>query len=202
VVTGVVNEAKTGGAAAVVSASWRRHRSSRGAPSRSAGGASATASATSRSYGVTLGAGNRHGRSGRRDRLQDLRRREPRDQPVRLGFLTDATWDPVKGSSAARDFIFGTVATSAMALVLATPISIAIGLYLSELAPKGLRGVIATLVEMLAAIPSVVLGLWGDYRAGAVPRTHVEPWLHRHLGFIPLFGATVASRHGPLHPPA
>jgi phosphate transport system permease protein len=106
-----------------------------------------------------------------------------------LSFLTTATWDPVKGVFGARDFIFGTLATSAIALVLATPISIAIGLYLSELAPKGIRGVIATLVEMLAAIPSVVLGLWGIFVLGPFLGMHVEPWLHRNLGFIPLFGA-------------
>jgi phosphate transport system permease protein len=106
-----------------------------------------------------------------------------------LHFLWGHTWDPVRGVFGARDFIFGTVISSAIALVLATPLSIAIGLYLSELAPRGVRGLVATLVEMLAAVPSVVLGLWGIFVLGPFIGEHVEPWLHRNLGFIPFFGA-------------
>jgi phosphate transport system permease protein len=74
--------------------------------------------------------------------------------------------------------------------VLAVPLSIAIGLYLSELAPRGARTVIASLVELLAAIPSVVLGLWGILVLGPIVGQNIEPWLHRHLGFIPLFGGS------------
>jgi phosphate transport system permease protein len=74
--------------------------------------------------------------------------------------------------------------------LIATPLSIAIGLYLSELAPRGARTLIASLVELLAAIPSVVLGLWGILVLGPFVGKDLEPWLHRHLGFIPLFGGS------------
>jgi phosphate transport system permease protein len=107
-----------------------------------------------------------------------------------FGFLTHQGWDAVQGKFAALDFIWGTAITSFLALLLAAPISIAIGLYLSELAPRGARAVIASLVELLAAIPSVVLGLWGILVLGPFIGKDVEPWLHRHLGFIPLFSGT------------
>jgi phosphate transport system permease protein len=105
-----------------------------------------------------------------------------------LGFVTAQDWDPVRHVFGALPFIYGTVVSSFVALVLATPLAIAIGLYLSELAPRGVRGVVGSLVELLAAIPSVVLGLWGILVLGPFLAHHVEPWLHRTLGFIPLFG--------------
>src|SRR6266487_4765488 len=105
-----------------------------------------------------------------------------------LAFLVDRTWDPVKSVFGALPFIFGTAVSSLIALVLATPLAIAVALYLSELAPRGVRGLIGSLVELLAAIPSVVLGLWGILVLGPFLAHHVEPWLHRDLGFIPLFG--------------
>jgi phosphate transport system permease protein len=85
-------------------------------------------------------------------------------------------------------FIYGTAVSAVVALVIATPLAIAIGLYLSELAPRGVRGVVGSLVELLAAIPSVVLGLWGILVLGPFVAQHLEPWLHDALGFIPLFG--------------
>ena len=107
-----------------------------------------------------------------------------------LGFVTHEGWDVAKAKFAALDFIWGTALTSFLALALAAPISIAIGLYLSELAPRGVRWLVASLVELLAAIPSVVLGLWGILVLGPFVGTHLGPWLHAHLGFIPLFGGT------------
>ena len=101
--------------------------------------------------------------------------------------ITRQGWDAVHSKFGALDLIWGTALTSFLALLIATPISIAIGLYLSELAPRGARTVIASLVELLAAIPSVVLGLWGILVLGPFVGTDLEPWLHRHLGFIPLF---------------
>jgi phosphate transport system permease protein len=80
-----------------------------------------------------------------------------------------------------------------MALVLATPIAIAIGLYLSLLAPRGVRGTVGALVEMLAAIPSVILGFWGILVLGPFLRGHLEPWLHGTLGFVPIFGEPGSS---------
>jgi phosphate transport system permease protein len=107
-----------------------------------------------------------------------------------FGFLTHQGWDAVHDKFAALDFIWGTAVTSFLALLIAAPLSIAIGLYLSELAPRGVRWLIASLVELLAAIPSVVLGLWGILVLGPFVGTELEPWLHRNLGFIPLFGGS------------
>jgi phosphate transport system permease protein len=106
-----------------------------------------------------------------------------------LSFVTGQTWDPVKRVFGALPFIYGTAVTSFIALLLATPLALAIALWLSELAPRGIRGIVGSLVEMLAAIPSVVLGLWGILVLGPYLGQHLEPWLHEHLGFIPIFGA-------------
>jgi phosphate transport system permease protein len=105
-----------------------------------------------------------------------------------LDFVTGRSWDPVKHVFGALPFIYGTAVSSLVALVVATPLAIAIGLYLRELAPRGIRGIVGSLVELLAAIPSVVLGLWGILVLGPFLSQHVEPWLHSALGFIPLFG--------------
>jgi phosphate transport system permease protein len=104
-----------------------------------------------------------------------------------LHFLTTSTWKPNFSQFGALPFIYGTALTSGMALLLALPIGVAIGLYLSLLAPQRLRGVIGPLVEMLAAIPSVILGLWGILVLAPFIRDR-EPALHGALGFIPLFG--------------
>jgi phosphate transport system permease protein len=113
-----------------------------------------------------------------------------------LSFLVHKTWDPVKGVFGALPFVFGTVVSSAIALVIATPLALAIALYLSELAPRGLRAIVGSLVELLAAIPSVVLGLWGILVLGPFLAHHVEPWLHSNLGFIPLFGPPQSTGSG------
>jgi len=113
-----------------------------------------------------------------------------------FGFLTSATWDPVKKHFGALSFIYGTAISSFLALLIATPLAIAIALWLSELAPRGARGIIGSLVEMLAAIPSVVLGLWGILVLGPYLSHHLEPWLHSNLGFIPIFGAPEATGTG------
>jgi phosphate transport system permease protein len=105
-----------------------------------------------------------------------------------LGFVTRDVWDPVKHVYGAGSFLFGTVVTSLAALAIATPLAIAIALFLTELAPRWLRGPVTALVETLAAIPSVVIGLWGILVLGPALRDHVEPALHSALGFIPLFG--------------
>jgi len=104
-----------------------------------------------------------------------------------LGFLVHQGWNPVTNDYGALDFIFGTALTSFGAVLLAAPISIGIGLYLSELAPRGIRGVIGSLVEMLAAIPSVVLGLWGILVLGPFVAQHLGPFLADHFGWIPIF---------------
>jgi phosphate ABC transporter, permease protein PstC len=105
-----------------------------------------------------------------------------------LGFLTNTSWKPNFGQFGAATLIYGTLVSSLVALALATPIGISIGLYLSMLAPRGIRAVIAPLVEMLAAIPSVILGFWGILILAPFVSAHIEPWLHSTLGFIPIFG--------------
>jgi phosphate transport system permease protein len=105
-----------------------------------------------------------------------------------LGFLTHTTWQPNFNVYGAGSVLFGTVVSSFVALAIGGPIAVSIGLFLSLLAPKGVRGVISPLVEMLAAIPSVILGFWGILILAPFVQAHVEPWLHDTLGFIPLFG--------------
>ena len=104
-----------------------------------------------------------------------------------LGFLVTSVWDPVKDHFGAADFIFGTAMSSAVALVIAGPTSVAIALYLTELAPGRVRRPVAILVELLAAIPSVVLGLWGIIVLGPFLNNTLEPFLSRWFGWIPLF---------------
>jgi phosphate transport system permease protein len=104
-----------------------------------------------------------------------------------LGFLTQPAWKPGFNVEGAAALIYGTVVSSLIALVLATPLGIAIGLYLSMMAPGRVRAVVGPLVEMLAAVPSIIYGFWG--LVVLVPFVlHLEPVLHSALGFIPLFG--------------
>src|SRR6266581_586941 len=107
-----------------------------------------------------------------------------------LHFVTHVAWNPVVGREVfgAASFLFGTVITSLFALALAAPLAIGCALFLTELAPRVLRAPVTSLVETLAAIPSVVIGLWGIYVLGPALNQHVEPALHSALGFIPLFG--------------
>jgi phosphate transport system permease protein len=107
-----------------------------------------------------------------------------------IGFVWHSTWNPVTGVFGAREFIIGTLVTSFGAMVLAAPLSIAIGLFLSELAPPFIRGPIGALTQMLAAVPSVVIGLWGIFVLGPFLRVHVEPFLHHYFGWFPLFSGT------------
>ena len=120
----------------------------------------------------------------------------PAIQQYGLAFITDKAWDPVRQNFGALPFIYGTAISSLIALVIATPLAIGIALWLSELAPRGVRGIVGSLVEMLAAIPSVVLGLWGILVLGPFLAQHVEPWLHEHFGFIPIFGPPTATGTG------
>jgi phosphate transport system permease protein len=104
------------------------------------------------------------------------------------GFLAHQTWAPNLGVFGAAELIFGTLVSSAIALALATPLGIAIGLYLATMAAPGVRAVVGAMVEMLAAIPSVIIGFWGVIVFAPFLQRHVEPALHSALGFIPVFG--------------
>jgi phosphate transport system permease protein len=109
-----------------------------------------------------------------------------------ISFVWHKTWNPAIGHEAygALDFIYGTALTSFVALLFAAPLSIAIGLYLSELAPAGVRGVVGSLVEMLAAVPSVVIGLWGILVLGPFVQQDLEPVLGSLLAWTPFFRGT------------
>jgi phosphate transport system permease protein len=107
-----------------------------------------------------------------------------------LSFVGSETWNPVTLKFGAADFIYGTLITSALAIIIAAPLSIAIALYLTELAPRVVRRPVAILVELLAAIPSVILGLWGILILAPFMVNHLEPFLHSILGWIPLFGGS------------
>ena len=106
-----------------------------------------------------------------------------------LGFVGHTAWQPNFGRFGAATALFGTLASSAIAMALATPLGIAIAIYLAMLAPPAVRWVVGPLVEMLAAIPSVIVGFWGVIVLAPFVHEHIEPWLNHALGFIPIFGS-------------
>jgi phosphate transport system permease protein len=105
-----------------------------------------------------------------------------------LGFLGHSDWAPNLSHFGAAQMLLGTAVTSAIAMVIATPLAVAVALYLAMFAPRGVRTVVGPLVEMLAAIPSVILGFWGIIVLAPFLQRHVEPWLHGTFGFLPIFG--------------
>lgn len=107
-----------------------------------------------------------------------------------LGFLTDQEWNPTPqfNEFGGESLILGTLISSFFALVIGAPVAISIGIFLALLAPAPIRNVISPLVEMLAAIPSVILGFWGILVLAPFVKDTVEPALHNAFGFIPLFG--------------
>ena len=102
-------------------------------------------------------------------------------------FLIDKTWDPVNDKFGALPFIYGTFVSSLIALLIAVPLSIGTAIYLTDLAPLWLRQPLTSLVEMLAAVPSVIWGLWGIFVLIPWLRVSVFPLLQKYLGFLPLF---------------
>jgi phosphate transport system permease protein len=112
-----------------------------------------------------------------------------------LGFLTSSTWDPVAEEFGAYPLIFGTLVSSFIALLIAVPLSLGVAIFLTEFAPKGIRQPVAFLIGLLAAIPSVVYGLWGIFVLIPLLRTTLFPFLRETLGFLPLF-------QGPIYGPS
>ncbi|HEY4612727.1 MAG TPA: phosphate ABC transporter permease subunit PstC [Bacteroidota bacterium] len=102
-------------------------------------------------------------------------------------FLTSSTWDPVLEEYGALPFIFGTLVSSFLALVVALPLSIGIAIFLSEIAPPWVERPLSFMIELLAGIPSIVYGLWGIFVLVPWIRTTVEPFFSDNLGFLPLF---------------
>jgi len=103
-------------------------------------------------------------------------------------FLVKAIWDPVDEDFGALPFIYGTLVSSLVALVIAVPLSLATALFLTEICPRRLRAILSLLVELLAAIPSVIYGLWGIFVLAPFLRRYVEPFLAKYLGWSGLFG--------------
>lgn len=104
-----------------------------------------------------------------------------------ISFLITSTWDPVRDVYGALPVVFGTLVSSFLALLIATPLSLGIALFVSELAPTRIGSLVAFAVEMLAAIPSVVYGLWGIFVLAPWLRSTLEPFLANTLGFLPFF---------------
>jgi len=102
-------------------------------------------------------------------------------------FLASSDWDPVNNRFGALPFIFGTLVSSAIALFIAVPISIATAVYLTELAPVWMRQPLIMFIELLAAVPSVILGLWGIFVMVPWLRNYLFPWLQKMFGFLPFF---------------
>ena len=102
-------------------------------------------------------------------------------------FLVSSDWDPVNDVYGALPFIVGTVVSSAIALLIAVPVSIATAVYLTELAPLRIRQPLIMFIELLAAVPSVILGLWGIFVMVPFLRDHFFPLLQKYLGFLPFF---------------
>ncbi|HEX6797628.1 MAG TPA: phosphate ABC transporter permease subunit PstC [Ktedonobacterales bacterium] len=107
-----------------------------------------------------------------------------------LSFLGNEAFDPVHNVYGVRPAIFGTLVTSAFAMICAVPIGVGTAVFLVDFCPRALRGPIAFLVDALAAIPSVVIGLWGFLVFAPWLQHTGEPWLHQHLGFLPFFQGT------------
>jgi len=104
-----------------------------------------------------------------------------------FGFITGKTWDPNTDQFGALPFIYGTVLTSFLALLISVPLGVGAAIFLSELAPPKLSNACTFLVELLAAVPSVILGLLAIFTLVPIMRQYVEPFLKRALGFLPLF---------------
>ncbi|WP_417472965.1 phosphate ABC transporter permease subunit PstC [Luteimonas mephitis] len=106
-----------------------------------------------------------------------------------LGFFLSAEWNPVENRYGALAPIYGTVVTAVIAMLIGVPVSFGIALFLTEVAPRWLRGPVGTAIELLAGIPSIIYGMWGLFVLVPVMTEHVTPWLNDHLGTLPLIGA-------------
>ncbi len=104
-----------------------------------------------------------------------------------FSFFVASTWDPVNGEFGALPFIYGTVVSSVLALVLAVPLAVGSAVFVTEMCPRALRGLVSFLIELLAAIPSVIYGLWAIFVLAPLLRVYVQPWLARTMGWTGLF---------------
>jgi phosphate transport system permease protein len=106
-----------------------------------------------------------------------------------IGFLFSSEWDPVKEKFGALVPIYGTLVTSLIAMLIGVPVSFGIALFLTELAPVWLKRPLGTAIELLAAIPSIIYGMWGFFVLSPILQSDIQPFFIRYVGEIPLFGA-------------
>lgn len=102
-------------------------------------------------------------------------------------FIKSSTWDPVSGVFGALPFIYGTVVTSILSLLIATPLGIGTAIFLADLSPRWLSRILQPLMELLAGVPSVIYGLWGIFVLSPLMANYVEPFLLTRFGFLPIF---------------
>jgi len=106
----------------------------------------------------------------------------------KFAFLTREIWNPVTDEYGALAPVFGTLVTSLLALLLAIPVSLGIAIFLTELAPAWLKRPVGTAIELLAAVPSIIFGIWGLFVLAPILQRHVQPWLIDFLGPLPFIG--------------
>jgi phosphate transport system permease protein len=112
----------------------------------------------------------------------------PALQRYGFSFLTEGTWNPVAEQFGAAAYAYGTIVTSMIALLIAAPLGLGCALFIAEYAPRWIRGPVSFVIELLAAIPSIIYGLWGFFVMAPVMRGAVEPFLKGTLGQLPVLG--------------
>src|SRR5260370_28180996 len=112
---------------------------------------------------------------------------------LKLSFLTREIWNPVTDQFGALALVYGTLVASCLALLLAIPVSLGIAIFLTEMAPVWLKRPVGVAIELLAAVPSIIYGIWGLFVLAPVLQRHVQPWLIAWLGPLPLIGKLFQS---------
>lgn len=105
-----------------------------------------------------------------------------------IKFLTSTDWDPVKESFGALTNIYGTAVTTILSLIISIPVAIGIAIFVTEISPNFLKGPIGVAIELLAAIPSIIYGMWGLFTLSPIMSNHIEPFLKKIFGTVPLVG--------------
>jgi len=105
-----------------------------------------------------------------------------------LRFITSTDWNPVKGSFGAATNLFGTAITTVLSILIAVPVAIGIAIFVTEIAPNFLKGPIGAAIELLAAIPSIIYGMWGLFTLAPIMANYIEPALQKSIGSLPLVG--------------
>jgi phosphate transport system permease protein len=106
----------------------------------------------------------------------------------KFGFLTHELWNPVTDQFGALAAIYGTLMTSLIAMLLAVPVGFGVAIFLTELCPRGLRRPVGVAIELLAAVPSIIFGIWGLFVLAPILQRHLQPWLIAHIGPLPGIG--------------